>query len=108
MDTWSDALLAASPCETGTERQQPQVLRYFPLSDVAGAHSPLVGMARVKRDGTVTEGFVERLTGRVDAQIQIDQEECHGQESGAGGTTCAPTHPLSGCFDLCSTTLMVR
>ena len=77
----------------------------MPFCDVAGAHSPVFGMAfPLVYKGTLMEGFVERFTGRVDGRIQID----HGGNGARIRVSGYNDDPSSGCFDLGSTTLMIR
>ena len=85
-------------------------LGYLPLGDVAGAHSPLIGMTHpLEHNGTLMEASLKVFTGRVGGRIQTDQEEMrHGYGAAASWTTWAPARPLSGCFDLCSAILVVR
>ena len=70
-------------------------LGYLPLCNVAGSCSPLVGMTHpLVYNGTVIDGIVERLTGRVGGRIQIDQEEDEARIGSSGYMNdmglCAP------------------
>ena len=106
VNIWNDALLAACFFTIFLELGRGESdLRYLPLCDVAGTHSPLVGLADLLiNKGTVTQGFVERLAGRVDGRIPIDQGETrHRYEAVATWTTGA-----SRCFHLRGATLTVR